>query len=90
MPEYDHAGMQALTRAAEEGKPHARVDAMFPLAETAKARAQGETGRRTGRSSWSCADRGQSHAGDGQNVSTGLMVLPALMSRTAWSMSANG
>ncbi|MFD6149774.1 NADP-dependent oxidoreductase [Streptomyces sp. NPDC060243] len=47
--EHDHAGMRALAGLAADGRLHAHVSGTFPLAEGARAHAQGETGRTTGK-----------------------------------------
>jgi NADPH:quinone reductase-like Zn-dependent oxidoreductase len=47
--EADHAGMRAIADLAETGALRAHVEAVFPLAEAAKAHALGETGRTTGK-----------------------------------------
>ena len=47
--EADHAGMQAIAELVETGSLRAHVEAVFPLAEAAKAHALGETGRVTGK-----------------------------------------
>jgi NADPH:quinone reductase-like Zn-dependent oxidoreductase/predicted SnoaL-like aldol condensation-catalyzing enzyme len=47
--EADHAGMQAVATLVETGALRAHIEAIFPLAEAAKAHALGETGRTTGK-----------------------------------------
>jgi NADPH:quinone reductase-like Zn-dependent oxidoreductase len=47
--EADHAGMQAIAELVETGALRAHIEAVFPLAEAAKAHALGETGRVTGK-----------------------------------------
>ena len=47
--EADHAGMQAIAALAQTGALRAHVEAVFPLAEAAKAHALGETNRVTGK-----------------------------------------
>ena len=47
--EADHAGMQAIAELIETGSLRAHIEAVFPLAEAAKAHALGETGRVTGK-----------------------------------------
>ncbi|WP_432090569.1 NADP-dependent oxidoreductase [Streptomyces sp. NRRL F-5630] len=47
--EHDHAGMRALAALAADGRLRAHVSGTFPLAEGARAHAQGETGRTTGK-----------------------------------------
>ncbi|WP_084599025.1 nuclear transport factor 2 family protein [Actinoplanes subtropicus] len=47
--EADQAGMQAIAALVEAGDLRAHVEAVFPLAEAAKAHALGETGRTTGK-----------------------------------------
>ncbi|MBZ6175874.1 NADP-dependent oxidoreductase [Streptomyces olivaceus] len=47
--EHDHAGMSAIASLAERGSLRAHVSGTFPLAEGARAHAQGETGRTTGK-----------------------------------------
>ncbi|MFJ4417062.1 NADP-dependent oxidoreductase [Streptomyces sp. NPDC088925] len=47
--EHDHAGMRALAGLAAAGRLRAHVSGTFPLAEGARAHAQGETGRTTGK-----------------------------------------
>ena len=47
--EADHAGMQAIADLVEAGQLRAHIEAVFPLAEAAKAHALGETGRVTGK-----------------------------------------
>ncbi|MYR29833.1 MULTISPECIES: NADP-dependent oxidoreductase [unclassified Streptomyces] len=47
--EHDHAGMRALAGLAADGRLRAHVSGAFPLAEGARAHAQGETGRTTGK-----------------------------------------
>ncbi|MDT0420496.1 NADP-dependent oxidoreductase [Streptomyces evansiae] len=47
--EHDHAGMRALAGLAADGRLRAHVSGTFPLAEGARAHAQGETGRTTGK-----------------------------------------
>ncbi|KAF2775767.1 MULTISPECIES: NADP-dependent oxidoreductase [Streptomyces] len=45
----DRAGMEEVARLVESGKLRATVAGTFPLAEAARAHAQGETGRTTGK-----------------------------------------
>ncbi|MEV5884648.1 NADP-dependent oxidoreductase [Streptomyces sp. NPDC052020] len=45
----DHAGMRAIAGLVESGKLRATIAQTFPLAEAARAHAQGETGRTTGK-----------------------------------------
>ncbi|MBP0461354.1 NADP-dependent oxidoreductase [Streptomyces montanisoli] len=47
--EHDQAGMRAIAERAADGRLRAHVSGTFPLAEGAKAHAQGETGRTTGK-----------------------------------------
>ncbi len=47
--EPDHEGLFALSQLVEDGDLRVDVSAMFPLADAAKAHAQGETGRTTGK-----------------------------------------
>ena len=47
--EADHAGMRAIADLVETGALRAHIEAIFPLAEAAKAHALGETGRTTGK-----------------------------------------
>ena len=47
--EHDHAGMRAVAELVERGSLRAHVSGTFPLAEGARAHAQGETGRTTGK-----------------------------------------
>ncbi|WP_327372205.1 NADP-dependent oxidoreductase [Streptomyces sp. NBC_01217] len=47
--EADHAGMTAIADLVESGALRAHVEAVFPLADAAKAHALGETGRTTGK-----------------------------------------
>lgn len=47
--EHDRAGMHAIAELAAGGRLRAHVSGTFPLAEGAKAHAQGETGRTTGK-----------------------------------------
>jgi NADPH:quinone reductase-like Zn-dependent oxidoreductase len=47
--EADHAGMNAVADLVASGSLRAHVEAVFPLAEAAKAHALGETGRTTGK-----------------------------------------
>ncbi len=47
--EADHAGMNAVAELAASGALRAHVEAVFPLAEAAKAHALGETNRTTGK-----------------------------------------
>ncbi|GGP76647.1 NADP-dependent oxidoreductase [Saccharothrix coeruleofusca] len=47
--EADHAGMRAIAELVEQGKLRVHIEASFPLAEAAKAHAQAETGRTTGK-----------------------------------------
>ncbi|MFB7513359.1 NADP-dependent oxidoreductase [Streptomyces sp. NPDC056144] len=47
--EADQAGMQAVAALAASGALRAHVEAVFPLAEAAKAHTLGETGRTTGK-----------------------------------------
>ncbi|MFJ5711499.1 NADP-dependent oxidoreductase [Streptomyces sp. NPDC093105] len=47
--EADHAGMNAVADLVASGALRAHVEAVFPLAEAAKAHALGETGRTTGK-----------------------------------------
>lgn len=47
--EHDRAGMLAIADLAERGSLRAHVSGTFPLAEGARAHAQGETGRTTGK-----------------------------------------
>ncbi|MFE5915237.1 NADP-dependent oxidoreductase [Streptomyces wedmorensis] len=47
--EADHAGMNAVAALAESGALRAHVEAVFPLADAAKAHALGETDRTTGK-----------------------------------------
>lgn len=47
--EADHAGMNAIAGLAESGALRAHVEAVFPLADAAKAHALGETDRTTGK-----------------------------------------
>ncbi len=47
--EADHAGMQAIADLVETGALRAHIEAVFPLADAAKAHALGETGRTTGK-----------------------------------------
>ncbi|MFJ4006186.1 NADP-dependent oxidoreductase [Streptomyces sp. NPDC090023] len=47
--EADQAGMRAVAELAASGALRAHVEGVFPLAETAKAHAVGETGRVTGK-----------------------------------------
>ncbi|MGW3516219.1 NADP-dependent oxidoreductase [Streptomyces sp. G2] len=47
--EADHAGMNAVAGLAASGALRAHVEAVFPLAEAAKAHALGETNRTTGK-----------------------------------------
>ncbi|CAM5245718.1 NADP-dependent oxidoreductase OS=Streptomyces tendae OX=1932 GN=GUR47_04550 PE=3 SV=1 [Streptomyces tendae] len=45
----DRAGMEEIARLVESGKLRAEIAQTFPLAEAARAHAQGETGRTTGK-----------------------------------------
>lgn len=45
----DRAGMQEIARLVESGKLRATIAETFPLAEAARAHAEGETGRTTGK-----------------------------------------
>ncbi|MEU1045674.1 NADP-dependent oxidoreductase [Streptomyces sp. NPDC005897] len=47
--EHDRAGMRAIASLVEAGRLRAHVSGTFPLAEGARAHAQGETGRTTGK-----------------------------------------
>ncbi|MEU2543915.1 NADP-dependent oxidoreductase [Streptomyces roseolus] len=47
--EADHAGMNAVADLAASGALRAHIEAVFPLADAAKAHALGETGRTTGK-----------------------------------------
>ena len=47
--EHDRAGMAAIAALAESGQLRAHVSGTYPLAEAAKAHAEGETGRVTGK-----------------------------------------
>jgi NADPH:quinone reductase-like Zn-dependent oxidoreductase len=47
--EHDQAGMAAIAALAESGQLRAHVSGTYPLAEAAKAHAEGETGRVTGK-----------------------------------------
>ncbi|KQX50128.1 NADPH:quinone reductase [Streptomyces sp. Root66D1] len=47
--EADHAGMKAIAALVESGALRAHVEAVFPLADAAKAHALGETERTTGK-----------------------------------------
>ncbi|MEV5969621.1 NADP-dependent oxidoreductase [Streptomyces sp. NPDC051921] len=47
--EADHAGMRAVAELVSSGALRAHVEAVFPLAEAAKAHALGETDRTTGK-----------------------------------------
>ncbi|MFF9566744.1 NADP-dependent oxidoreductase [Streptomyces sp. NPDC014685] len=47
--EADHAGMNAVAELAAAGSLRPHVEAVFPLADAAKAHALGETGRTTGK-----------------------------------------
>ncbi|MCF2527104.1 NADP-dependent oxidoreductase [Yinghuangia soli] len=47
--EPDHTALEALTALVEAGKLRVLVDAVFPLADAAKAHELGETGRTTGK-----------------------------------------
>ncbi|MFI8823527.1 NADP-dependent oxidoreductase [Streptomyces sp. NPDC053431] len=47
--EADHSGMKAVAELAASGALRAHVEAVFPLAEAAKAHALGETDRTTGK-----------------------------------------
>ncbi|MGA5194473.1 NADP-dependent oxidoreductase [Streptomyces exfoliatus] len=47
--EADHAGMNAVAALVRSGALRAHVEAVFPLADAAKAHAHGETGRTTGK-----------------------------------------
>ncbi|MFF9037608.1 NADP-dependent oxidoreductase [Streptomyces sp. NPDC014892] len=47
--EADHGGMRAIAELVGQGKLRAHVEAVFPLAEAAKAHALGETDRTTGK-----------------------------------------
>nr|WP_322780910.1 nuclear transport factor 2 family protein [Frankia sp. Cas4] len=47
--EADHGGMQAIADLVETGALRAHIEAVFPLAEAAKAHALGETDRTTGK-----------------------------------------
>ncbi|GAA4619646.1 NADP-dependent oxidoreductase [Saccharopolyspora hordei] len=47
--EADQAGMRAIADLVESGRLRAEIAATYPLAEAAKAHAQGETGRTTGK-----------------------------------------
>ncbi|WP_217166533.1 NADP-dependent oxidoreductase [Streptomyces sp. AC512_CC834] len=47
--EHDRAGMRAIAELVERGRLRAHVSGTFPLAEGARAHAQGETGRTTGK-----------------------------------------
>ncbi|MFF8611595.1 NADP-dependent oxidoreductase [Streptomyces sp. NPDC015350] len=47
--EADHAGMNAVADLVAAGSLHAHVEAVFPLADAARAHALGETGRTTGK-----------------------------------------
>lgn len=47
--EHDQAGMAGLAALAESGQLRAHVSGAYPLAEAAKALAEGETGRVTGK-----------------------------------------
>ena len=47
--EADHAGMIAVADLVASGALHAHIEAVFPLADAAKAHALGETGRTTGK-----------------------------------------
>jgi NADPH:quinone reductase-like Zn-dependent oxidoreductase len=47
--EHDQASMAGIAALAESGQLRAHVSGAYPLAEAAKAHAQGETGRVTGK-----------------------------------------
>ncbi|MFB8119267.1 NADP-dependent oxidoreductase [Streptomyces sp. NPDC055962] len=47
--EHDRSGMRAIAGLVERGRLRAHVSGTFPLAEGARAHAQGETGRTTGK-----------------------------------------
>ncbi len=47
--EYDHAGMAAVAALADSGRLRPHVAGTYPLAEAAKAHAESETGRVTGK-----------------------------------------
>ncbi|MEU5656825.1 NADP-dependent oxidoreductase [Streptomyces sp. NPDC047737] len=47
--EADHAGMNAVADLVASGSLRAHIEAVFPLADAAKAHALGETGRTTGK-----------------------------------------
>jgi NADPH:quinone reductase-like Zn-dependent oxidoreductase len=47
--EPDHEGLFALSQLVEDGDLRVDVSATFPLEDAAKAHAQGETGRTTGK-----------------------------------------
>ncbi|GHJ40346.1 NADP-dependent oxidoreductase [Streptomyces sp. TS71-3] len=47
--EYDHAGMEGVAALVESGQLRPHVSGTYPLAEAAKAHAEGETGRVTGK-----------------------------------------
>ncbi len=54
--EADHAGMNAVADLVEKGALRAHVEAVFPLAEAARAHTLSETGRTTGKIVLSMAD----------------------------------
>lgn len=82
--EADH-GATAIADLVEVGRPSATVTGDVTGGRCRRgAHALGDTGRTTG-DPVLLVDRPLA-----QKVSTGLIVLPALMSRTAWSISANG
>ncbi len=74
----DRAGMRTIAERVRAGKPHATIAGTFPLAGAAEAHRLGDTGRTTGKLVLMIR----------QKVSTGLMVLPEVMSWTAWPMSS--
>jgi NADPH:quinone reductase-like Zn-dependent oxidoreductase len=47
--EYDHTGMAGIAALVESGRLRPHVAGTYPLAEAAKAHAEGETGRVTGK-----------------------------------------
>nr|WTB32081.1 zinc-binding dehydrogenase [Streptomyces sp. NBC_00830] len=47
--EHDQAGIAAIAALAESGRLRPHVSGTYPLAEAAKAHAEGETGRVTGK-----------------------------------------
>ncbi|GGR83074.1 hypothetical protein GCM10010269_22730 [Streptomyces humidus] len=86
----DRAGMRAIAELVEAGLPPTTIAGAFPPAEAAEAHSLGDTGR-TGRHRPDHRKAGpHDQVTRVQKTSTGLMVLPSVMSRTARSMSANG